>query len=99
MANINILANLRKRHYEQHPLKHQSHANLADVVTIFNHDKPSIDGVADYYCKSEDLFGLVCALNKREICVAHLAPHDVTWVASWGLPMQRPQSKLTARFI
>jgi hypothetical protein len=91
MVNINILASSWKRHYEQHPLKHQSNAKLADIVTIFDHDKPSIDGVAEY-CNSGDLFGLGCAPNKRKMCLVHkskilggtsLYP-EVTWVALLG---------------
>jgi hypothetical protein len=46
MANLNILANSWNHHYEQHPLNHQSTAKLADIVAIFDHDKPSNNGIA-----------------------------------------------------
>jgi hypothetical protein len=65
MANINILAYSWKRHYEQHPLKHQSNAKLNDIVAIFDHDKAINDGVVEF-CNSDDLFGLGCAPNTRE---------------------------------
>jgi hypothetical protein len=57
MVNLNILTNSWKRHYEQHPLNHQSSAKLADIAAIFDHDKPTNDGVAEF-CNSDDLFGL-----------------------------------------
>jgi hypothetical protein len=57
MENLNILANSWKRHYKQHPLKHQSNAKLADIMAMFDHDKPINDGVAEF-CNSDDLFRL-----------------------------------------
>jgi hypothetical protein len=91
MANLNILANSWKRHYEHHPLKHQSYAKLADIAAIFDHDKPSNNGVAEF-CNSDALFGLGCAPNKRELCLVHKTQiiggrrldHEVTWVALLG---------------
>jgi hypothetical protein len=66
MAHINIMANSWNRHYEQHPLKHQSNTKLANTVTIFDHDNLSNEGVAEL-CNRNDLFGLGCAPNKREM--------------------------------
>jgi hypothetical protein len=57
MVNINILANYWKCHYEQHPLKCQSNTKLANMVIIFDRDKLSNDGVAEF-SNSDDLFGL-----------------------------------------
>jgi hypothetical protein len=91
MVNINILANSWKRQNEQHPLKHQSNAKLANILTIFDHDNSSNDGVAEF-CNSDDLFGLGCTPIKREMYLVHktnilggsyLNP-EVTWVALLG---------------
>jgi hypothetical protein len=59
MVNLHILASSWKRHYEQHPLKNQSNAKLADIATIFGHNKSSNDGVAEF-CNIDNLFGLGC---------------------------------------
>jgi hypothetical protein len=56
-ASPNILANSWKRHYEQHPMKAQSNAKLADISSILARDT-AIDAGVPELCKSDYLSGM-----------------------------------------